>query len=344
MKQTIAGVLMLALVGCGTAGPSDSEIECSGAGLASLGIDPLGRGDGLDLPNSNYDGRCYEDDELEANRPQLPDPRDLAADDAQAVARDSQAAADLARARLDDAKAAVEESFAVTTNAPAPGSSSAGEDYILYVTAAKFLTEEAYQIGLALLAPSRPTTFKDIAEHPNKFIKALATEFLDDIVVLVDTPAVIEIATELLTEVIKAKMLKFLKNARDLALYFYESATEQVDSAEATANPAVPTADPVLLQELEDAQLAYDEAYAQAIADGKAALDARIFASNAPSDLPPCDSEELRQTLEESLCLTPFVNPVTPEEEEMAPGTTARLDAFVAEVCAAVTFECPPAE
>jgi hypothetical protein len=31
-----------------------------------------------------------------------------------------------------------------------------------------------------------------------------------------------------------------------------------------------------------------------------------------------------------------FVNPITPEEEAMTPGITARLDAYIAEVCAAV--------
>jgi len=48
------------------------------------------------------------------------------------------------------------------------------------------------------------------------------------------------------------------------------------------------------------------------------------------------ESEELRQTLEDAFCTGAFVNPITPEEEAMTPGITARLDADVAEVCAAV--------
>jgi len=90
----------LSLLGCGeSASSAGSEGGAGGdggeapLGVASLGIDPLGRGDGIDLTQSSYTGRCYEDDELEANRPTLPDPRVVAAEDAEEVALASQAAA-----------------------------------------------------------------------------------------------------------------------------------------------------------------------------------------------------------------------------------------------------------
>lgn len=92
----------LSLLGCGESNANEGGGGSGGstgpAGLASLGIDPLGRGDGIDLTESDYAGRCYEDDALEANRPTLPDPRVVAAEEADAIAAASHAAADEARA------------------------------------------------------------------------------------------------------------------------------------------------------------------------------------------------------------------------------------------------------
>ena len=123
---------LLFIVGCGgESGASEGAAGSGGSGtpsgLASLGIDPLGRGDGIDITESNYTGRCYEDDELEANRPMLPDPRQVAADEAEATARAS--AADAARDALADAKDAFEGSF-VPEVAPMPDRSLAG-DFLL---------------------------------------------------------------------------------------------------------------------------------------------------------------------------------------------------------------------
>lgn len=336
MHKTLSSLLILvSLLGaCGPGGGVDAS-ECTGGSLASLGIDPLGRGDGIDITEGSYSGRCYEDDELEANRPRI-DPWDVAAEEAEATARESQAAADEARAALDAARETLEESFSVEANPPA-SSTRAWNKYTALVVAARFLTEEAYQVGLVLLAPNKPTTWKDIAEHPDKFIQGLAVEFLENAIVLVDTPDELDFALELITEGIKAGMLEFLKESRDTALALYEA----LPVADQTTNvPMEPSADPIALLAFEEAQRAYDEALERAIVDGNAAIEALIFAETTPSDLAPCDSEELRKTLEESLCTGEFVNPITPEEEAMAPGITARFDAYFVRVCEAVSLVC----
>lgn len=329
----------LSLVGCGGSNANPGSGGSNGAGgdegrgpggLASLGIDPLGRGDGIDLTQSDYDGRCYEDDALEANRPTLPDPRVVAAEDAEAIARASQAAADVARGELADAKEAFDLSF-TTQDDPQMDASNAGLAYVAAVTAAKVLTEEAYQIGLELLAPDKATTWSDLARHPEKIIQELVPAFIEARFSVLDSPPLVDLATDLLGELIKAEMLEFLKDARDAAAALYDAATGQV-----TGTSMEPVADPDAQEAFENAQRAYDEAVAQAIADGNAALEALIFAETEPSDFPPCDSEELRQTLEDAFCTGAFVNPITPEEEAMTPGITARLDAYIAEVCAAV--------
>ncbi len=95
------------------------------------------------------------------------------------------------------------------------------------------------------------------------------------------------------------------------------------------------SADPLLSDAFEAAQDDYDAALQQSIEDSNALLEAWL-AIDAPSELPPCDSEELRQTLEDAFCTGNFVNPITPEEEAEVPGITARLDAYVARVCEAV--------
>lgn len=335
MHKTLLSLLLL--LSLGACGPGDqlTADECADSGLASLGIDPLGRGDGIDLTESSYDGRCYQDDALEANRPQV-DPWQVAAEEAEAIARESQAASDEARVALDIARETLEASFTVEANPPA-SSSQAWNQYVAIVVAARFLSEEAYQLGLVLLAPDKPTTWKDIAEHPDKFIAELAVEFLENAIVLNDTPHSVDLALELLTEVIKAEMLEFLKNTRDTALALYEALPEEDQSPNP---PTQPTADPAALLAFEDAQRAYDEARDKAIADGSAAIEARIYAETTPSDLPPCDSEELRQTLDEAFCTGDFVNPITPEEEAMAPGITERMDAYFAQLCDAVELVC----
>jgi hypothetical protein len=336
MYKTLSSLLILVTLLSACEPPAEDASECSaGSGLASLGIDPLGRGDGIDLTESNYTGRCYQDDTLEANRPTI-DPWDVAAEDAEAIARESQAAADQARAALDAARETLEASFAVEANPPA-SSSQAWNKYVAVVVAARFLTEEAYQIGLVLLAPDKPTTWKDIADHPDKFIQGLAVEFLESAIVLTDTPQSVDLLLEVLGAAIKAEMLEFLKEARDTALALFEA----LPLADQTTNvPMVPTADPVALLAFEEAQRAFDEAQERAIADGNAAIAALIYAATTPSDLPPCDSEELRQNLEDSFCNGAFVNPISPEEEAAIPGITERFDAYVVRVCEAVSQVC----
>ncbi|MFA9472672.1 MAG: hypothetical protein ACERNK_19055 [Deltaproteobacteria bacterium] len=60
------------------------------------------------------------------------------------------------------------------------------------------------------------------------------------------------------------------------------------------------------------------------------------LAIDAPSELPPCASEELRQSLADAFCTGAFVNPITPEEEAEIPGITESLAAYVARVCEAI--------
>lgn len=324
---------LLFIVGCGgESGASEGAAGSGGSGtpsgLASLGIDPLGRGDGIDITESNYTGRCYEDDELEANRPMLPDPRQVAADEAEATARASAAAADAARDALADAKDAFEGSF-VPEVAPMPDRSLAGIFYLSALEAAKDGTEAAYQVGLALLTPEKTTTWKDILENPNLIFKSLGESFVDNLGFTFDDTGLGEVVTDLVTSVVKAELLEFLRNARDLALSEYTAANGQLVGGVAAS------ADPDLSDAFDSAQAAYDAALAQSIADSNALLEAWL-AIDAPSELPPCDSEELRQNLKDAFCTGAFVNPITPEEEAEIPGITATLDAYVARLCAAV--------
>lgn len=334
-KPLLSVFLLASLVGCGDG--DQLQGDCTDSGLASLGIDPLGRGDGIDLTESNYTGRCYQDDELEANRPAGRDPRVLAAEEAEAIAYESQRVSDVARAALDVARDRMEASFSVPSTPPSSTLSAAGRQYVTIVTVARFATEDAYQIGLALLSPEEPTTWQDIADHPDKFLQELATEFLEEAIVLLDSSAIADLAVEVLTAALKAEMLEFLKTARDVALDLFESIPESVREA---VEPAEAVVDPAFLLAFQEAQHAYDEALEQSIADSQAAFAARIYAETAPSDLAPCDSEELRQTLEDAFCTGDFVNPITAEEEATIPGITASLDAYVADMCEAVALVC----
>lgn len=338
MRNTLASILLaISLVACGG---TDTDMgmepgETCTSNLASLGIDPLGRGDGIDITLSNYDGRCYEDDALEANRPQGPDPRIVAADEAAAKATESYEAAHQALIALDAAKQALEDSYSLEEDPPA-GASQAWNRYVTIVTVARFGTEEAYQIGLALLSPEASTTWEDLVNNPDEGIQVLASVFLDDIVVLFESPALVDLAVTVLTEVIKAEMLDFLKEARDLAKSIYDA----LPAADQVGPEMLPTADPAAMQALEEAQIAYDEAQAQATADGHAALEASDLVHNTPSDLAPCDSEELRYMLQTTVCDVPFENPVSAEEEADVPGLSQAIEDYITELCTAVELVC----
>ncbi len=328
-RAVLTVVTVLSVVGCGAA---ESGGNGTPSGLASLGIDPLGRGDGIDITESDYTGRCYEDDDLEANRPTLPDPRQVAAEEAEAIARASDAAADAARAVRDDAEEAFANSFSTQTDRPDDMSlSNAGRAYLAALALASALAVDAYEVALVELAPEKPTTWGDLAENPNEAIQALVVAYLEELTALFETPNIVGLATDVIVESVKAEMLEYLKATRDAALAAYAAATDQV-----VPGSTEPMADPIPQLAFEDAQREYEAALAKSIVDGNAALDARIFAETAPSDLPPCDSEELRQSLADAFCTGAFVNPITPEEEAEIPGITARLDAYVARVCAAL--------
>jgi hypothetical protein len=252
----------------------------------------------------------------------------VAAEEAEATARASAAAADAARVALADAKEALEASF-VPEMAPMPDRSLAGIFYLEALEAAKDGTEAAYQVGLVLLAPEKTTTWKDILENPNLIFKSLGESFVDNLGFTFDATGLGEVVIDLVTAVVKAELLEFLRDARDFALNEYNAASGQLVGGMAAS------ADPILSQAFDAAQAAYDAALEQSIEDGNALLEAWL-AIDAPSELPPCDSEELRQTLADAFCTGDFVNPITPEEEAEIPGITARLDAYVARVCEAV--------
>jgi len=331
-RALFIAVTSLSLFGCGESNANEGSGGSGGStgpgNLASLGIDPLGRGDGIDITESNYTGRCYEDDALEANRPMLPDPRVVAAEEAEATARASQAEADVRRDELALAQEALDMSFDPEM-APTQERSAAGILYLSALEAARDATEAAYQVGLVLLTPEATTTWKDILENPNLVFKTLGESFVDNLGFTFDDTGLGEIVTDLVTRAVKAELLEFLRDARDFALSEYTDANnELLVGMEASA-------DPDLLQAFELAQAAYDAAVAQSITDSNALLDAWL-AIDAPSEFPPCDSEELRQSLADAFCTGAFVNPITPEEEAEIPGITARLDAYVARVCAAV--------
>ncbi len=333
MKTRILSALaFVALIGCGD--PAATTEECTSHGVASLQIDPLGRGDGIDLTASEYPGRCYQDDEMEANRPRV-DHWQVAADAAAAIAAESQALADQARTHIEDLEEFIAERANEQTNTR-PSFESAWYQYVALITAAKFATEEAYQIGLVLLAPERQTSWEDIADHPDVIIKDLASEFREGIVGLNETPLGIGIAGEILTRAVKAAMLDFLEAARDTALEAYEALPE-ADQSSDTPPPGV---DPSLLNVLGELKEQYEAARAQAAIDSRAAIEANWAAINAVSEVPPCDSEELREYLDYWLCEMEFVNPVSPEAEAETPGITATIDAYVADVCEAVTYVC----
>ncbi len=332
-KSTVMMVVVsLSLVGCGGGGGDGAAGNPQG--VASLGIDPLGRGDGFDISEGNYAGRCYQDDDLEANRPMGPDPRRVAAEEAEEIALASQTAADLARAALEIAKQEYEDSFVPQAAPPREDSVLAGIAYMVAVTAARDATEKAYNVGLDVLAPEKVTTWADIFEHPDKLFKSIGEELLDpgNYGFTFDDTGYGEIITDLVTDVVKKKLLALLKDARDLALAEYNAAVNKL-----TPELPEPVADPIAQANYEAALANYEAAQAQTIADANAAFEARMFAETAPSDLPPCDSEELGQALYTAFCTGNFVNPITPEEEANVPGITESLNNYIEEVCDAVS-------
>jgi hypothetical protein len=338
----------ISLVGCGESSANDGSGGSRGpGGLASLGIDPLGRGDGFDLTESDYTGACYEDEALEANRPTLPDPRVVAAEEADAIAAASQAAADDARDELEAARVAFAASFE-EPDVPDPSEEDldAGAAYVA-ATALALVTADAAlntaKIIFSELSEEEPT-WNDIFEDFT-LSKLLLIEFKPE-VDLGDggaAAALLGFLSEAIAEEQKIRILDFLESTRDAALVAFNLAVElfcENCSPEALLDEAEVPRERVASAEARDAfvaaQAKLEAAEAQSVAVSQAAYEALIFAHTAPSDLPPCDSEELRQTLHDAFCTGDFVNPITPEEEAMTPGITATLDAYIAEVCAAV--------
>jgi hypothetical protein len=317
-------LLTLGLVACGGGDASGG----GGTGVASLGLDPLGRGDGIDLTESDYAGRCYQDNAMEANRPRLPDPRKVAADDAEAQAISSAALAETERVELAAAKQALDASFAVTSTTTA--SSSAGLLYLVGLSLAKTATEDAYQKGLVLLAPEKVVTLQDLIDNSDKLIAEKINTFFASATSFnpASAPGALDIAAGVLGKSAKAGILGLLKDARDIAL--------ALSNGQVAPPGMAPVVDPALQSAFELAQGDYDTARDQAIADGEATFAALLYYQNEPSDFAPCDADELANVLREAFCTGNFVNPITDEDEVDIPGLRARLDAYKTKVCLAV--------
>lgn len=335
-------VVTIGLASCGGGGGSADDLS---AGVASLGIDPLGRGDGIDLTESDYTGRCYEDDTLEANRPLPPDPRVVAAEEAEAVAQASEAAADAARAALEVARTEFEESFEVPVNPNPPDEDlDAGLAYVAAAAVAVVATDAALttaQIIFFLTEGEEETTWGDIFED-FELSKLLLVQFKPEIDF--GGSAIVDFFTEVISDVLKEEMLEFLEDAREQAIAAYNLAVEQFCAAcrlspgELPGSvPRMAVADPVKQQAFADAQTIFDAAEAQSVTDSEAAYEARLYAETAPSEYPPCDARELGQALYDAFCTDDFVNPITQEDEAQAPGLTERFNNYIDRVCTAVS-------
>ena len=296
------------------------------AGIEQLGIDPRGRSDlSLDSPF-----RCYADDNLENGRPYGPHPLDVAYETARLKAVASSADVTAARAALVVAKANLDASVTVTKTYTT-------EDvlkwyaYVAVLEAVRDVTERAYQGGLVLLAPDRGVTWSDLVNHPDAAIRSFAAEYVDNLSGSIGfslTGGVPFGLDQILKEVLKASLLEKLKSYRDAALAVHNDAVAS-GAPSLFAETRFPS--PEALVAYNDAKLAVETAVAQSTVDGQAAFEAQQAAQNAPSDLPACDSSELKLLLAQAFC-PPFDNPITAEEEAGTPGITARFNAKVAEI------------
>lgn len=296
------------------------------AGIEQLGIDPRGRSDlSLDIPF-----RCYADDALENGRPYGPHPLDVAFEAARLKAIQSASDADAARAALAVAKVNFESSFTVTKTYTADDVLK-WYGYVAALSAIRDITETAYRGGLILLAPDKTVTWSDIVENPDAAIRELATEYLEslpDSIGFSLTEGVPFGLDQIVKDIVKAGLLEKLKTYRDSALSEYDAAVAK-GAPSLAAETRFPS--PTALAAYDVAKAALDAAVATAIADGQAAFEAQKAAEDAPSDLPACDSNELKQLLATTFC-PPFDNPFTLEEEAENPGITARFYAKVAEI------------
>jgi hypothetical protein len=339
-------VLVVGLASCGGGGKNPSS-----SGLASLGIDPLGRGDGIDITQSSYTGRCYEDDTLEANRPMPPDPRDVAAEEASAVAEASRAAADAARETLEDARVALDQSLALADINSEADEVDAAVTYVVAAALALIAADAALATARIIffnLADEEETTWADLFEDPD--LSKLSIEFAPEIDLGGNRyddagGAILDFLSEIISEEQKTRILNFLEDTQRLAREAFDLAvrlcascsTDPEDHRNQQDVPRETVVDPDLQRAFDAALTALDAAEEQAVEDGEAAYEARIFAETAPSEFPPCDAEELRQALDDAFCSGDFVNPISPEEEAANPGLTERLNAYVERVCEAVS-------
>lgn len=300
------------------------------AGIEELGIDPRGRSD------LSFDGpfRCYADDNLENGRPYGPHPLDVAYEAARLKAVASDAELTAARAALVVAKANLDASVTVTKTYTA-------DDVIrwyAYVTALEVLrdvSERAYQGGLILLTPEKTVTFNDLVNNPDAAIRSFAGEFVQNLSGSIGfslTEGVPFGLDQILKDVLKAALLDKLKTYRDSALNAYNGAVAQ-GAPSLLAETRFPS--PEALAAYNDAKTAVEVAEDKLAVDGAAAFEAQKAAQDAPSDLPACDSEELKQLLAQAFC-PPLDNPFTPEEEAEIPGTVARFYAKIAQIRALV--------
>ncbi len=291
----------------------------------------------------SFDGpfRCYADDNLENGRPYGPHPLDAAYEVARLKSVASEAELTAARAALVVAKANLDASVTVTKTYTA-------DDVIrwyVYVTALEVVrdvTERAYQGGLILLTPERRVTWADLVNNPDSAIRNFAGEYVSNLSGSIGfslTEGVPFGLDQILKDSLKASLLEKLKTYRDSALSSYNEAVAQ-GAPSLLAETRFPS--PAALAAYNDAKAAVEAAVEQSTVDGHAAFEAQKAAQDAPSDLPPCDSDELKQMLAQAFC-PDFDNPFTPDEEAGTPGITARFYARVAQIRALVCDGFAPA-
>ena len=287
----------LLVVGCG--GEDSSGAGGAGGtprGIETLGLDPFGRGDGIDITQSGYSGRCYEDDALEANLPDQ-DPRVVAANAAAEKSEESGALLAEAGSVLRQAQRLYEQSVATKMDAT-PEQIEAGADLEAVLFLAKLATAEAYTQGLAFFGPDVP----DAAGNFETFINFISPQAYKVALVVAEElyGGMPDLAKALVYDVARSAFLQGLKIARDAAESAYD-AYDTVASSIPDGSTAVVVAEPTEQEGYQNAQAAYDALSAQAFADAEAAIAALNFI-DSPSDLPPCDSSELKEWIKAGIC------------------------------------------
>jgi hypothetical protein len=334
-KRSLFGLVSLLVISGGAA-------NAAFAGVESIGITPDGTGRFsliTDDPSVPY-LRCYKDDALEAGRPYVHPTTDALA---VTVADEEARIVDLAGAEQERnlARDAYELTIEFVQDAPDPRSTLAGAFAFSLAENAKDLTERVYQRFIELNPLAKRSLIEDTINDPigtgtgelGELERAISRALGNT----PPTPPRFALAEandevgEIINELYIVEITDFLKDARDAALLIWEIQLSLIPDG-------IPTriADPDL-QEVYQAKLQiWEEAREALDASGLARFEAELNEMTAVSDLPPCDSGEVQETLGQTFCTADYANPFNEADELNAPGIVARFDAFRDEVCAAV--------